>query len=62
DLRAAVAGGDGSEATERAALGATLQELVAPAITRGFRSSFLLCALLGLAALAPLPLLRGAHP
>jgi hypothetical protein len=62
DLRAAVAGGDGGDATERAVLGAALQELVAPAVTRGFRSSFLLCALLGLLALLPLPLLRGAHP
>jgi predicted MFS family arabinose efflux permease len=62
DLSGAVAGGDGSDATDRAVLGAALEQLVAPAITRGFRSSFLLCALLGLGALLPLALLREAHP
>lgn len=62
DLRSAVAGGDGGDAAERAVLGAALDDLIAPAITRGFRSSFLLCALLGLMALLPLGLLRGAHP
>lgn len=58
DLRAAAAAGGTADEPARAALGQQLHDLVAPAITRGFRSSFLLCALLGLLALAPLPLLR----
>ena len=62
DLRGAVAGGEGEEAAERERLGASLEELVAPAVTRGFRGSFLLCALLGAFALAPLAFLRGARP
>lgn len=58
DLRAAAAAGGDADEPARAALGQRLHDLVAPAITRGFRSSFLLCAVLGLLALAPLPALR----
>ncbi|HMM48518.1 MAG TPA: MFS transporter [Miltoncostaeaceae bacterium] len=50
------------EAAARARLGETLQGLVAPAVTRAFRDAFLLCALLGVLALVPVPLLRGARP
>lgn len=41
----------------RAALAGELDSLIAPAVTRGFRGSFLLCALLGALALLPLGLL-----
>ncbi len=60
DLRSAVGAGGDPDEPARAALGDRLHDLVAPAVTRGFRSSFLLCALLGILALIPLAALRRA--
>lgn len=62
DLRAAVAAGGDPDEPARAALGDRLDDLVAPAVTRGFRSSFLLCALLGILALLPAWPLRRPRP
>lgn len=60
DLRAAAEAGEGGDPAARAALGDQLEALIAPAVTRGFRDSFLLCALLGALALLPLALLAPA--
>lgn len=60
DLRAAAGAGGDPDDPARAELGQRLHDLVAPAVTRGFRSSFLLCALLGVLALGALPFLRRA--
>lgn len=57
NLDTAAAAGEGGDPAVRAALAGELDSLIAPAVTRGFRGSFLLCALLGALALLPLGLL-----
>lgn len=58
DFGAAVAAGGDPSAPGRVALRESLERVVADSITRGFRSSFLLCAALALAALVPVAVLR----
>ncbi|MEQ8833229.1 MAG: MFS transporter [Miltoncostaeaceae bacterium] len=61
DLRAAAEAGEGGDPAARASLGDQLEALIAPAVTRGFRGSFLLCALLGALALLPLAAMAAAR-
>jgi predicted MFS family arabinose efflux permease len=59
DLGAAVAAGGDPSAPGRVDLRERLERVIADAITRGFRSAFLLCAVLAVAALVPVAVLRG---
>jgi predicted MFS family arabinose efflux permease len=59
DLGAAVAAGGDPSAPGRVELRERLERVIADAITKGFRSAFLLCAALAVAALVPVAVLRG---